>query len=98
MDPDGSVIVRAESAGVFFGYPSEINMSCGIVTLREGRKLWYWKGAASISQLAVDGTNRPKECKFPTPVPTVTIGKVIEIIPCTLAAAESIKGVPIWKA
>lgn len=67
------------------------------VTLTDCRRLWCWYGAASISQLAVEGTKRPNECKFTLVVPIITILGVIEIIPCTEEAVKSIEEVSVWK-
>lgn len=89
------VIVRTESAGVFAGY-CESRVGSEIV-LKKARRLWYWKGVATLSQLAVDGVNCPKECMFPIEVNTIILLGVIEIIPCTKKAQDSIKGVPIWQ-
>lgn len=65
--------------------------------LKDARRLWYWDGAASLSQLAVDGVCAPRNCKFTLTVPTMTVLGVIEIIPCTEKAIKSIDGVPVWK-
>jgi hypothetical protein len=54
------VIIRSDRAGVFFGTLSEKNGS--EVTLTNCRRLWYWDGAASLSQLAVDGTCAGSNC------------------------------------
>lgn len=89
-------IVRAEHAGVFWGKIKE--RIGGEVTLTDVRRIWYWEGAASLSQLAVDGVNAPWNCKFTVVVPEMTVLGVIEIIPCTEKAIESIKAVPEWKA
>lgn len=89
------VIIRADRAGVFFGTLKEKNGS--EVTLENVRRLWYWDGAASLSQLAVDGTKKPYDCKFTVTVPEMTILGVIEIIPCTEEAIASIEGVKEWK-
>ena len=89
------VIIRADRAGVFFGTLKEKNGS--EVTLTDCRRLWYWDGAASISQLAVDGTTKPYDCKFTVTVPEIVILGVIEIIPCTDKAIKSIEGVKEWK-
>ncbi len=67
------------------------------VVLTDCRRLWCWYGAASISQLAVEGTKRPSECKFTLVVPTITMLGVIEIIPCTEEAVKSIEEVDVWK-
>ena len=90
------VIIRADRAGVFFGTLKEKNGS--EVTLTDCRRLWYWHGAASISQLAVEGTKRARDCKFTVTVPIITILGVIEIIPCTEEAVKSIEGVEVWKS
>lgn len=89
------VIVRTEKAGVFFG---EIKERVGSeVTMTNVRRIWYWDGAASLSQLAVDGTANPSDCKFTVYVPEMTVLGVIEIIPCTEKAVASIEGVKEWK-
>jgi|SRR3989338_5840237 len=90
------VIVRTYSAGVFAGYL--LRRSEKVVVLRNARRLWYWRGAASLSQMAVDGTSNPAECKFPCAVEEITLTEAIEIISCTPKAQKSIQEVPIWKS
>lgn len=90
------VIVRTINAGVFAGELGEQNGDT--VTLRDARRLWYWVGAATLSQLAVDGTSRPSQCKFPTPVDSIMLFGVIEIAPTTEKARDSINSVPVWAA
>ena len=88
-------MVRTYSAGVFAGY---IERRAGKeATLRNARRIWYWDGAASLSQLATDGTSKPQNCKFPCPVDRVTLTEVIEIIPITEKAKKSIEGVAVWQ-
>lgn len=50
-----------------------------------------------MSQLATEGVNAPKNCKFTVTVPGMTVLGVIEIIPCSERAVESINGVREWK-
>lgn len=97
VDTDGLkyVIVRADRAGVFAGYLAEENGDT--VILNNCRRIWYWKGAASISQLAVDGVAEPDECKFPTAVQRIRINGVIEIINATERSRKSIEGVAVWQ-
>ena len=93
------VIVRTNSAGVFAGILLEDIKNIGsTVTLQNARRLWYWEGAASLSELAVKGVSKPDSCKFPCEVPLITVMDVIEIIPCTEVAIESIKNVKEWTA
>lgn len=89
-------IVRADRAGVFAGNIKERNGD--EVTMTNVRRLWYWEGAASLSQMAVEGVSRPENCKFTVVVPEMTILGVIEIIPCTTIAEDRIRGVEEWKA
>ena len=89
------VIVRTYSAGVFAGYIK--NRKGMEVVMTNARRLWYWDGAASLSQLAMEGVKAPENCKFPCELPEITLTQVIEIIPTTKSAEKSIKGVPIWK-
>lgn len=88
-------MVRTFSAGVFAGYIESRNGKEAV--LRNARRIWQWAGAASLSQLATDGTSNPNNCKFPTPVDKVILTEVIEIIPITEKAQKSIQGVPVWK-
>jgi hypothetical protein len=89
------VIIRADRAGVFAGYLER--RSGSEVVLRNARRIWYWDGAASLSQLATDGTSAPQNCKFPCTVARITILGVIEVIPATAKAQKSIEGVAIWQ-
>jgi hypothetical protein len=89
------VIVRTYSAGVFAGFL--VSRDGKEVELSFARRLWYWSGAASLSQLAMEGVKNPDKCKFPTPVHSIILTEVIEIIPCTKKAKKSIESVKIWK-
>ena len=88
-------IVRSDKAGVFFGEIKERNGD--EVTMTNVRRIWYWSGAASLSQLAVAGVSKPKDCKFTVYVKEMIILGIIEIIPCTEEAIKSIEGVEEWK-
>lgn len=87
-------IVRTYSAGVFAGILKSLDGKTAVVT--DARRLWYWDGAASLSQLAMAGVSRPANCKFPVAVPEVLLTEVIEIIPTTDEARRSIAAVPVW--
>jgi hypothetical protein len=90
-------IVRTYSAGVFAGYIYSKSTDGKHVVLQKAIRLWFWRGAASLSQLAMEGVKAPKECKFSVPVDTVELTEAIEIIPCTEQAQANIEGVPSWK-
>ena len=89
------VIVRGDRSGVFFGTLAEKDGK--EVRLENCRRIWYWDGANSISQLAVDGVTKPSSCKFTVTVSEIIITDVIEIIPCTDKAIENIEGVKEWR-
>ncbi len=93
---DPYVIVRTFSAGVFAGTLK--HREGKEVTLTDARRIWYWAGAASLSQLAQSGTSRPHDCKFPEPVSQVILTEAIEILSTTPEAEKSIKEVPVWRA
>jgi len=90
-------LVRCESAGVFFGEITAKDLTAGTARLSNARRIWYWSGASSLSQLSIDGTSKPGECKFPEAVQSIEVCKVIEVIPCTEKAAKSLSEVKIWK-
>ena len=92
-------VIRTQNAGVHFGkikLPADI--ANGSVTLLNARRIWYWDGAASLSQLALEGVSKPENCKFSVIVPEITLLGVIEIIPCTISAIKNISQVKVWKA
>lgn len=89
------VIVRGDRSGVFAGILKERNER--EVRLSDCRRLWYWEGACSISQIALEGVKKPKECKFTVTVEDILILDAIEIIPCTKEAEQCIRGVAEWR-
>ena len=89
------VIIRGDRSGVEYGIL--VAQEGQEVTLKNARRIWYWNGAASLSQLAKDGTSQPSSCKFTVFVDSITILDAIEIIPCTDKAIKSIEEVKEWK-
>jgi hypothetical protein len=90
------VIIRAKDSGVFAGYLQEKDGQQ--VTLKYARRLWYWSGAASCSELANKGVKDPANCKFPPPVNIEEILDTCEIIYATNEGRRSIEGVTHWTA
>lgn len=90
------VICRTYSAGVFAGYLK--SRDAQEVVLLRARRLFYWDGAASLSQAAMEGFSKPQNCKFPCEVNEVLLLNAIEILPCTIKAESSIKSINVWKA
>ena len=90
------VIVRAKDAGCWAGYMKA--KSDNSVVLLQGRRLWYWDGAATLSQVAMEGFSKPDKCKFPCEVTEVEIFNHCEIAKATTKAKSSIDSVKVWKA
>ena len=88
-------LIRCAEAGVFFGHLKERNG--GEATITDVRRIWYWDGAASLSQMAMEGVSQPRTCKFSVAVPEMIVLGVIELIPCTEKATKSITEVAAWR-
>jgi len=100
MEKEKFYIVRGDRSGVFFGNIAEKQPARdgkAEVLMTNVRRLYYWDGAASISQLATDGTVKPNDCKFTVTVDEILILDAIEIDLCSEKAINSIKAVSEWK-
>lgn len=94
---DGNyVVVRTYSAGVHIGYLKRL--AGKEVTLTNARRVYYWSGAATLSEMAVNGVKNPDACQFTVVVPEILLTEAIEVIPCTTKAKISLEGVKVWKA
>ena len=93
------VMIRTYSAGVHYGYLKKRESTlAGIeVTLVNARRAWSWTGAASLSQLATEGTSSPDSCKFPCEVQSIEL-IAIEVISMTSQAKTSLDKVKVWVA
>jgi hypothetical protein len=89
-------MVRTYSAGVFCGYIDPTKTENGRNTVREAKRIHYWEKAASLSELAIKGTNAPSECRVPLAVPIVYLENIIEVIPMTEEAISTIEKIPVW--
>jgi hypothetical protein len=89
------VIIRTYSAGVHFGYLK--SRTGKEVELVNSRRVWYWKGANSLSQMAIDGVQSGDECKFAMTVNKIVLTEAIEIINCSEKARLNLEAVPVWK-
>lgn len=96
MKNDKRCVIVRSTAGVFMGTLDKYESR--EATLHDVRRLWYWTGAASLSQLAQEGTKRPGECKFPCAVDRIIIPEVMEMLDVTAKAKKSLTGVKVWEA
>ena len=93
------VIIRAAVSGVHAGYlmSDEVEEGLRTVELARSRRIYYWDGAATLSQMAEEGVSKPENCKFPCEVKEISISGVCEVIKCSARAQKSIQGVAVWK-
>lgn len=87
-------IVRCDRSGVFFGTLEE--MEGQQARISNVRNIWWWEGAASVMQLAKEGTKNPRDCKFTVTVSEIVVTDVIQVIPCTKEAVANIEAVNPW--
>ncbi len=97
---EGMKIVRATNAGVFYGNVDEVvHEASGVhVRMSNVRRIWYWSGAATLSQMAEEGVKNASACKLSMPVAKQFIMNVAEIIDLSPAAKANLDAVPDWKA
>jgi len=81
------VILRCYSAGVHAGWL--VSQTGDQAVLRDSRRLWSWqaKAGVALSGIAVHGL---KGGKVDTMLPQIALTGVIETIPCSDAARETI--------
>jgi hypothetical protein len=93
------VLIRSYASGVHFGVlVSETHTLSGLqVILENSRRIHYWAGAASLSQLAIEGTKKPNGCRIAMNLPKIRIENVIETIPLSEAAINNLENVEIWR-
>ncbi len=81
------VVLRCQSAGVHAGLL--VSQTGDMAVLRNARRLWSWKAkdGVALSGVAIHGLAGGK---VDTMVPDIALTGVIETIPCSHAAWESI--------
>lgn len=92
---DKYCVIRGRGFGVFAGTVEAVDDTC--ILVKNARRLWYWDGAASVSQIAAEGVTAPQNCKFSMAVEYIVLRDYIEIIPTTEKAQKIIEGVRVWK-
>ncbi len=93
------VMIRSYAAGVHFGFlkSEKFTESGKVVVLEKTKRVFYWSGAASLSQLAAEGSKRPKDCKISMEIESNEIVNVIETISMTEEAIKNLNEITPWK-
>jgi len=88
-------VIRTYSAGVFY---AKVESRKGReAVLLDSKRIHYWDGAASLSQLAMQGVSKPENCRIPCAMKRHEVTEVIEVIDMTVKAKLSLDGVAVWK-
>ena len=82
------VLVRTYTAGIHVGELKERNGK--EVVLVNAHRVWRWKGANSLSELAMKGADMVYT-RVSERVPEITLTEAIEIIPCPELAAVNLR-------
>ena len=94
------VIARCSAAGVHAGIVESTDAHHTV--LRDARRIWYWTGAASLSEIAAHGLNPAKSSgsKIAAPVPKLRLrdGDIAELIVCLPEGRKSVEGAATWRA
>jgi len=89
-------VVRTYSSGVHIGYVKDFGVkNPQHALLIKSRRLHYWDGACSLSQVAMDGVN--DSSRIAVELPEIELTDVVEVIPCSAEAAEFFKLAKEWK-
>jgi len=88
-------VVRSNMAGVFIGKIDKINDDKSLL-MSNVRKIYYWKGANTIEDIAEKGIKNINESKITLTIDTLLLSEFIQIIPASEIAIANIKSHPIW--
>ena len=85
----GYAVIRTYSAGVHVG---DVESREGKeVVLTNARRIWHWKGANTLHEIALKGV--AKGSKVSEPVGRITLTETIEVIEATADARSAIESV-----
>jgi hypothetical protein len=87
------VLIRTYSAGVHFGYLE--SRKGKEVTLSQARRIWSWKGANTLSEIATSGVGSGS--RVSQPVAQIVLTEAIEIITVSPDAQVSLSSA-IWSS
>jgi len=92
-------VIRSYGAGVFVGYvkKQQADVNGVNVILLKSKRIHYWDGACSLTQLAMEGIKSANSCRITEAIDSQFIANVIEILPLTDKASKNLDEVKIWK-
>ena len=81
------VLVRTYAAGVHVG--TLVSQKGQQVELRDATRVWRWRGANTLHELSQKGGD-DTWTRISEPVPSLTLLDAVEIIPCSVVAADNL--------
>lgn len=90
------VLVRDNRAGVLVGTLLAFDGASKTASLKNARKVWYWKGAAAVEGIAARGLDQ-KESKVTPVVAHVECCDVVQLVLCAKEGAASVMAAPEWR-
>ena len=92
------VLIRSYASGVHFGTLEQCtpdNSGRFTVKLSNTRRIHYWEGACSCSQISNDGI---RTGRVSVQLDEIIIAEAIEIIPLQEPASTNLEKQPVWKS
>lgn len=86
------VLIRTHSAGVHVGFLEECEGK--ILKLSKSRRIWSWRGAFTLSEIANNGVGI--DSKLSEKVPEIILTEAIEIIPCSEKATKILENFKVY--
>ncbi len=83
------VLVRCRDAGVHCGILEEWGQG-QVVVLIDARRLWRWRGANTLHEIATEGPS-DEYTRISQPVPRIALIDAIEVIPCGEKATKNLR-------
>lgn len=83
-------IVRTQSAGVHVG--RVVKIEGATVELADSVRIWRWRGANTLNEVAMNGVNTEQYTRISQPVTSILLIGAIEVIP----VAEGVTFPPVW--
>ena len=98
IDMSNVSLVRTRNSGVRVGTVESRDATT--VTLKNSRRIWRWRGARCLSQLAMEGcdvTSDKTRISMLLPTLELTASDVFEVIPMSEKAASIVMEAIAWK-
>lgn len=89
------VIIRTYSSGVHYGTLNKVEND-DVVELKNARRIHYWKGANSLTDIALGGIADKENSRITKELPSIILQNTIEIIECTEVAIKDLDNFPEW--